>query len=146
MPVHFKAFVRNFGARTRPDASGCVIWTGGKGRGLYGRVQMDKRRTSAHWAAWIIAHGPIPDGLHVLHRCDNPPCVNPDHLFLGTNADNRADCEAKGRHLRKLTLDECAAIKRLSKTGILQRELAERYGVGQQTISRVLHGRRRSPA
>lgn len=86
--------------------SGCWIWLGGlvdpKG---YGSFKFDGE-SRAHRSAWALFHGPIPDGLHVLHRCDVPSCVNPAHLFLGTNNDNIADASAKGR-LRRTPRDAC---------------------------------------
>ena len=78
--------------------SGCWEWTGSKNDKGYGRVYADRDEKRAHRAMWEQAHGPVPDGLWVLHRCDNPPCVNPDHLFLGTPLDNVRDMMAKGRH------------------------------------------------
>lgn len=63
----------------------------------YGRIYKDGRNVTTHRASWELANGTIPAGLWVLHRCDNPPCVNPAHLFLGTNRDNIADRHAKGR-------------------------------------------------
>tara|TARA_Y100000310_G_scaffold14352_1_gene14541 strand:- start:175 stop:714 length:540 start_codon:yes stop_codon:yes gene_type:complete len=82
---------------------GCWLWTGATRPGGYGNLFTfrDKGRrnhfTSAHRASWEIHYGPIPDGLLVCHRCDNPPCVKPEHLFLGTNKDNQRDRRQKGR-------------------------------------------------
>lgn len=83
--------------------SGCIEWIGscaagrsGAPRG-YGHIYVNGRPALTHRLAWILANGPIPDGLHVLHHCDNPPCCNLAHLFLGTDADNAADRDAKGR-------------------------------------------------
>lgn len=90
------------------DKSGeCWVWTGCRHVAGYGRFNTQDAQWSgvvyAHRMAWELTHGPIPPGLHVLHRCDNPPCCNPEHLWLGTNADNHADKVQKGRLVNPLT-------------------------------------------
>jgi len=78
--------------------AGCHIWTGGTNKRGYGVISLGGQLAGmAHRAAWEVRNGAIPDGMHVLHRCDTPSCVNPDHLFLGTNRDNINDKVAKGR-------------------------------------------------
>lgn len=79
---------------------GCQIWTGAVGEKGYGHFTKNRKHFAAHRASWMQAHGPISDGLWVLHRCDTPPCINPNHLFLGTAADNTADMIRKGRWVR----------------------------------------------
>lgn len=76
---------------------GCWEWRGCKKRNGYGWVGVRKEQWVAHRLAWTFVNGPIPTGLHVCHRCDNPSCVRPDHLFIGSHADNMADMKAKGR-------------------------------------------------
>jgi hypothetical protein len=78
----------------------CWEWGGARNTSGYGwfRFGPDRTPTGAHRVAYELSNGPIPDGLAVLHRCDNPPCVNPAHLFLGTNQDNVTDKVNKGRH------------------------------------------------
>lgn len=76
----------------------CWLWTGSHLTSGYGTFyRPNGKRTTAHRVSWEDEHGPIPDGQLVLHHCDNPPCVRPDHLFLGTAADNMADMRVKGR-------------------------------------------------
>lgn len=87
-----------------------------------------------------MVNGPIPKGLNALHRCDNPPCVNPDHLFLGTLQDNNADMKTKGRKYTKLTEDQVKEIKlRLSRWESQQR-IADDFGVNQTLVSFIKRG------
>jgi len=77
--------------------SGCHIWTGWKNLQGYGKIFVDQKHRLTHRIAWQSVHGSIPDGMCVLHRCDRPACVNPNHLFLGDRASNNADRAIKGR-------------------------------------------------
>jgi len=91
----------------------------------------------AHRLAWHAYRGVIPNCLAVLHRCDNPPCCNPAHLFLGTLADNNADMKAKGRQFCKLTPDKARAIRLDTRSQVVT---AKEHGVSQQLVSRVKLG------
>ena len=86
--------------------SGCHLWMGSKDRKGYGRIFVGSGKSPAftHRASWALFNGEIPDGLCVLHRCDVPSCCNPEHLFLGTVADNNADMDSKGRARRGAAL------------------------------------------
>lgn len=81
-----------------PQEDGCWQWTGRIRDGGYGRMKLNGKETRAHRVSWLIHKGDIPNGLCVLHRCDNRLCVNPKHLFLGTRRDNYEDMKKKGRH------------------------------------------------
>lgn len=103
----------------------------------------------SHRAAWELTHGPVPDGLFVLHRCDNPPCCNPAHLFLGTRGDNNRDARAKGRHVHgervgtaKVTENEVILMRGLAAGGILQKDLALIFGLQKMQVSRIVRRER----
>lgn len=137
--------------RRRDDE--CWVWIGGHFPDGYGCFQENGAKR-AHRISWSIANGPVPDGASVLHRCDNPGCVNPSHLFLGTHADNMADKVAKGRQARcgpvnpargsgnpaaKLTERDVAAIRaRYAAKTATQTRLAEEYGVSQVMVSKIV--------
>jgi len=79
--------------------NGCLEWTRSTVRGGYGQIKVNGKQLKTHRFAWELANGPIPEGMQVLHHCDNPPCCDTEKcLFLGTDADNMADRDAKGRH------------------------------------------------
>jgi hypothetical protein len=133
---------------SKVDKSGeCWTWTAYRNANGYGEVRASKKLWLAHRFAWHLEHGEIPDGLNVLHSCDNPPCVRPLHLFLGTQLDNVKDCvqkrrngtaygEAKGN--AKLTRGSVKKIRELyAKGGVTQRALAKVYGVGKTVIWNV---------
>lgn len=127
----------------------CWLWTASvSGTGFkYGQFTLPRSgdgrqpHVKAHRLAWILTHGPIPDGFKVCHRCDVPLCVNPTHLFLGTQAENLADCRRKGRMPRernaKLSISDRAAIRTALVGGARQIDVARRYGVSRALISRM---------
>jgi hypothetical protein len=88
---------------------GCQIWTGDIDQNGYGKIRVDGHYMGAHRASWIASNGPIPAGLFILHRCDLPPCINPDHLFPGTHSQNIADYWAKRRRFERLVQESRAA-------------------------------------
>ncbi|MER6171321.1 HNH endonuclease [Streptosporangium sp. NPDC001681] len=103
-----------------------------------------------HRVAWELANGPIPDGMKVCHRCDNPPCCNPAHLFLGTIADNNADRDQKGRQVSlqgeehgsaKLTADQVDAIRELASADVPQELIARAVGIHKSHVSLISRGK-----
>lgn len=141
-----KARVRTrFDARHMPEPnSGCWLWTGAVDAKGYGLLQVDDASRRAHRLAWELHRGPIPASLHVLHKCDVPSCVNPDHLFLGTNDDNVADKVAKRRQARghgKLTEQAVIQIIALRGSGRRTRDIGADYGIAASTVSNIWHGR-----
>lgn len=115
---------------------GCWEIGAGDRHHRYTRIRTPGRRVRGHRLAWEVAYGPIPPGLGVLHRCDNPKCVNPEHLFLGTQKDNVHDAIAKGRfrYGPKLTAEQVAEIRRSPET---HGEAGKRYGVSKETVRDV---------
>jgi len=128
----------------------CWLWAGTFYPTGYGVIRVSGRNMRAHRVSWELEHGPIPDDQWVLHRCDVRACVRPDHLYLGTNADNVADMLAKGRgphgeeqRLAKLTQTQVRAMRaEYAAGGISQTALAKRYDIGLSTVVDIL--RRRS--
>lgn len=133
----------------RPEE--CWEWRGHRGTEGYGVITACGQPWRAHRLSWIIANGDIPKGMCVLHKCDNPPCVNPKHLFLGTRIDNSKDKVAKGRqvHLRgelsgnsKLTDEQVIAIRMAySNSAITQNQLAKKYRVTEENIKHIIDGK-----
>ena len=149
--VRGEKFARRFWSKVNKTES-CWLWTAGCKSDGYGSMSPVSYTTiSSHRASWIMHHGAIPAGMSVLHKCDNPACVNPEHLFLGTQADNMKDCAVKGRcnkpsgedhYGSKLTSAKVLAIRKALARGETQQSLAEYYGVVQRTISDIKRGKK----
>lgn len=101
------------------------------------------KTVTAHRIMYQIALGQIPDGLLVMHKCDNPACVNPNHLITGTNGENLADAARKNRMVHKLTLQQVREVRRLYMEGFTQMKLAEMFNITQSNVSRIVCLKRR---
>jgi hypothetical protein len=138
-----EAFMKHF---VRGEAGQCWEWQGSIAKTGYGRISVNAGRMLAHRASYLIHYGILPDELEVCHRCDNRPCVNPEHLFLGTHQDNMTDASKKGRthpgeqtYGAKLNDEAIRLIREAYRNGELQRVLAERYGVASSAISMIVN-------
>lgn len=132
--------------------SGCWIWMGNTSNGRYGSMWYEGKNHGAHRMSWALFYGNIPEGFSVLHRCDVMPCVNPNHLFLGTQKDNVIDCWNKGRHdpvpnsVRrglennnvKLNDEKVMEIRR--KPFVPAKEIAKKLGVHWSLIYQIRRG------
>ncbi len=128
------------------DEITCLEWPKSRDQHGYGRVYRGTEVGKVHRLSYELAFGPIPEGLDICHRCDNPPCFRPSHLFVGTALDNMQDCKIKDRHSRgvrngsaKLADEDVILIRTLPALGWTHRRIASRFGVNQATINDVLH-------
>lgn len=120
----------------------CWLYTGSKTKDGYGNIYKNLKHYYAHRYAYERVNGPIPAKAIVCHKCDNPPCVRPDHLFIGDNFINRQDSLRKDRHsLAKLKVAEVIKIRELFKCGTKRRALAAMFNVSYHTINNVISGR-----
>jgi hypothetical protein len=143
---------RLFWAKVR-KTDGCWEWQGARKSDGYGQVPRSGRLRAAHRLSWELTHGPLGADECVLHHCDNPPCVRPDHLFIGDRRMNNADKLAKGRAGKsdqrgvhnpaaRLTDDDVREVRRLGAVGLTHEDIAARKGVSRSLVTMILHGRR----
>ncbi len=126
----------------------CWIWQGSLKQNGYGQISENRKKLYPHRVSYIFHKGLIPENMNVCHSCDNRRCVNPQHLFLGTQADNMNDMNNKGRHARgtktnmsKLTDIQVIEIRSKYSSGIKNAVLCKEYGVSHSTIHRVVHNK-----
>ena len=143
-PDFAHTYIKSFAAKVDKRGSDeCWEWQAGKGGSLgYGKIKIKGKTYLAHRVSWELFFGPIPKGMMVLHKCNNPPCVNPYHLYLGDQSDNMQDRSRAGhmggRPEPKLYKDEVLVIRSLLQAGKLSQEaIAKMFGVNRRTISRV---------
>ena len=133
------------------DSNGCIPWVStktSKGYGLLRVASTGSKKTGAHRIAWVLENGDLPPEVLVLHRCDNPSCVNPDHLFLGSPKENTEDMVKKNRHAwgkplpwQKLNAEDGKKILELRLAGYMQQKVADLFGVSRPLISLIESGK-----
>lgn len=132
-----------FFEKTKEAESGCIEWTGGRFRSGYGSFDVAGQSLRAHRVAWLLAYGEIFSDMHVLHKCDNPGCVNVQHLYLGTHDTNMRDKVVKKRWRgnTKITRENIAKIRELYATGnFTQQEIAGQFHLSDSRVSDYVRG------
>lgn len=119
----------------------CWLWTAGKNKQGYGSISNESGiQVAAPRVSWALHYGEISVGLSVLHKCDNPACVNPEHLFLGTQKDNNIDCYKKGRNPNAKLRSKIDDVYRLRQSGLSYQKIADLLGVAPYAIRLVISG------
>lgn len=129
------------------EGSGCWLWMGGLTKQGYGHFRSNYTRYVAHRASYEVFVGAVPDDMFVCHKCDNPQCVNPSHLFVGTPQDNSRDMASKKRHMfgqingnAKLTEEQARTILSLKDCGKSRQAIADDFGICRVTVSKIWTG------
>jgi len=143
--------IERFWSRVNKNTkNGCWEWVARLNPDGYGEFDCDNRGYRAHRLSWFFKFGEIEKGLNVCHKCDNPKCVNPDHLFLGTQKENVMDMLSKNRqrshkgtknNKARLNEEKVSEIKRLRRSGLQYKEIADKFGVSVGCVSHILNGR-----
>ncbi len=140
-----KDLIDRFEEKVTPEPfSGCHLWAGARDRDGYGRINVNGINRTAHTVSYELYTGEIPDDLMVLHRCDTPPCVNPNHLFLGSHLDNKHDSMSKKRHAYGTRVHSCsltaAKVEKIRKEypGMTLIELGKLYDVDSTTVWKIV--------
>lgn len=129
-----------FERRSFPEPnSGCWLWEGAVSSQGYGRMTFNGKNRNAHRVLWIVTHGEPPDGQLVCHKCDVRVCVNPDHLFLGTNQDNMIDMVRKGRAPAAYPVEVVRSVRQLRGTAT-HAEIGRRFGLTKTAVKSLLKG------
>lgn len=135
---------KEFWARVE-KTDGCWEWQGAIAKSGYGACYFQGRFSNAHRLAWTLTHGPIPNGMWVLHKCDNRKCVRPSHLYLGTVRENARDAVERGRHprgetngLSKLTEEQVREIRNLRTTGMPYRKIGSLFSITHAQAERIV--------
>lgn len=131
---------------------GCWIWKGGLPDDGYPRIAINNKSVLGHVLSYVLHKGVIPEGLHVCHECDNPSCVNPDHLWLGTHSQNMEDRGNKGRwkhngrfgtniNSAKITANDAIEIRKCVELGASQTEMSKRFKLSKSAINSLIKGK-----
>lgn len=119
----------------------CLVHTGARTSQNYGEVRVGSKVVTTHKLAWTVLHGPVPEGIHVLHHCDNPPCFEDAHLFLGDHSANMLDALKKGRNGRaKLDAEKVRELRAARAEGATAPALAKRFGISIRAVFKILSG------
>jgi len=144
-----KSIIDKFNEKYCPvPESGCWLWTGAmRGEGNYGAIAIDGKTFGAHRLSYLLHKGEIPEGMQVQHHCDVKECVNPDHLYVGTQKENMADMRrrsrsgytgSKGESHPSCKITE-EIVREIRASSLLQKELCKKYGLRQSQISRIIN-------
>ena len=133
--------IKSFNEKIR-ITPGCWLWLGGKAKDGYGLMKIKQKSIPAHRVSYVLHKGKIPKGMFVLHSCDNPSCVNPDHLSVGTHKQNMLEARLRGRIKSKLTAEEVSQIRDLLSCEIFsQTVIAKFYEVTQANVRAIANGK-----